>query len=364
MTKKIFANIAMVTLAVVCTLAAIEIGLRLSWHDDFNDLKKGREIIIQPSPHRDIKYELVPKAQGYAWGTDVTINSMGYRGRAGTPGRFNGFRALAIGDSITFGNGLPIESTYAWRLHDLLNTTSSAYEVLNFGVGGYDIIQNVALVQHKGLQYKPDLIILGYCHNDLGIVSLNSEYIERAEQYNANPIFNLRIVRFIVNKIERKKIGSWLQHQNRPEIFLENYKTKITAIGNDEHELRSMMQQCSPVYPIAWYRDENRLGRLRYGFEQLAESAQKNNFSVVVVIVPLLVGSTQQYLLKPTHAILQHEAKRVGFDVIEVVDEFLAFGIEKIKMNKSDSVHPNADGHRIIAKKLAHYIKNKWPEKQ
>jgi len=360
--KNFATNLGLLILSVTIILAATEFCLRLFGYDEFETLKKDRELFIRPSSNPDVKYELTPNTQGYVWGTDTQINSQGYRGRLGSPGKFKGFRAIAIGDSITFGNSIPAESTFSHQLHRFLNKSSSAYEILNFGVSGYDILQDVSLVEHKALQYNPDLIILGYCHNDLGVVSLNLKYIKRAQKFQKSWIFNFRIARFILRAIEKKRSGSWLLHKNELRIFQKDNKGKISGIGKNEHKLRHLMQACPALYPVVWYKDEIRVGRLRYCFERLAALGKKGNFSVVVVIFPWLVDNAKGYPFLQCHKIVTYEAHRVGFDVLEVVDDFMAVGMEKIRTRKKDLIHPNAIGHRIVAKKLTAYIRERWPE--
>lgn len=359
--KNSIINLGLVILAVTSTLAGAEIYLRLFGYNEFKMLKNGRELFIRPSSNPEVKYELTPDSRGYIWGTDVTINSQGYRGKIGNPGKFKGFRAIAIGDSITFGNRLPVESTYSYQLDESLNKSSSAYEILNFGISGYDILQDVSLVEHKAVQYHPDLIILGYCHNDLGIVSLNLKYIERAQKFQSSLIFHSRIARFILRSVEKIRSGSWLLHKNKPKIFKKDYKGKISPIAEDERLLRQLMQTCPAVYPVSWYKDESRVGRLRYSFERLAALAKKENFSVVIVIFPWLIDNSREYPFREPHKIVTYEAQRVGFDVLEIVDDFMSIGIEKIKIKKYDVVHPNAIGHKIAAQKIAAYIKKNWP---
>jgi len=172
-------NLCLVVLSAITPLLIGEIFLRLVGYAPLKDMRNGREIILQPSSNPDIKYELVPGSKGRAWYTDVEINARGYRGHMGNPGKFDGFRAIAIGDSITYGNKLPVELTYPHQLDELLNHLGYRNEVLNFGVGGYDILQAVSLFESRGLIYKPDLVIVGFCLNDIGIASPNLEYIVR-----------------------------------------------------------------------------------------------------------------------------------------------------------------------------------------
>tara|TARA_B100000809_G_scaffold87638_1_gene86093 strand:- start:12 stop:1190 length:1179 start_codon:yes stop_codon:yes gene_type:complete len=353
--------LSFVVLSAIIALAIGEVFLRLVGYDVLKRSKNGREIILQPSSNSDIQYELIPGAKGYAWGTDVEINAHGYRGQIGSPGKLNGFRAIATGDSITFGNKLPFESTYSYQLNEILTESSSGYEVLNFGVAGYDILQEVSFFEDRGVIYKPDLVVVGFCLNDIGIASHNLEYIVRSKKYQSSPIYRLRIIQFMSDKTDRISIGKWMKEKNQPEVFQKDYESKIAVIGEGEHILRELMQAAPKGFPSVWYRDEHRIGRLRYSFERLSDLAKREDFWVVVVIFPWLVGDTSNYPYEIPHKIVSLEAKRVGFDVLEVVHDFMGIGMINLKISKNDFVHPNGVGHKVIAEKLAGYIHSKWP---
>lgn len=341
-------------ISLIISFGVVELSLRVI------DLKAGRGLFLQPSPNPDVKYELVPGASGYAWGTQVEINAHGYRGRIGSPANFAGFRIIVLGDSITFGNSLPLEATYAYQMQAILDKSASAYEVLNFGVAGYDILQEVALLEYRGLTYKPDLVMIGFCLNDVGIQSLNLEYIERLRKYKSNLILSSsRLAQFVVNKIDQIRIGTWMEVKNRPEVFARDYEDRFAPIAADEHELYELMRQVSKGHPSNWYSSELRVRRLRYAFEYLAALAAKERFSVVVLIIPWLVGRANDYPHQLAHEIVKLEARRTGFDIIEVVQDFMDAGMDSLRINREDLMHPNGRGHRIIAEKLVRYVYDK-----
>ncbi len=356
--KTIFKKIGLAVFSTILMFFVLEIGLRIIGYDALKRFKNGRELTLQPSTNNDVIYELIPNAKGYIWGTEVEINAKGYRGRMGSVGKFDGFRIIVIGDSITFGNKIPLESTYANQLHETLNKScSNNYEVLNFGVGGYDILQEISLLEHKGLAYKPNLVVIGFCLNDVGIASPNLEYIKRVKKYKSSIIFQSRVAQFIVDKIEKNRIGVWLNEKNKPQNFLKDYKSKIEKIENNEYMLHEMMRVAPNGHPSIWYDNKYRIGRLRYAFQRLAQLAKKENFKVAIVIFPWLVGNENIYPHRMAHLITTYEAKRVGFDVIEVFDEFMAAGMENLKVSENDAIHPNHKGNEIVAKKLVKYIR-------
>ena len=104
----------------------------------------------QLSDNSVIGYELVPGSPD----GEYTINSAGIRGREVAVSKPDGvFRIAIIGDSISFGFHCRRDQTYAARLDTLLNrqapTGSPRFEVLNFGVPGYNIAQAVETLRAR-----------------------------------------------------------------------------------------------------------------------------------------------------------------------------------------------------------------------
>ncbi len=350
--RSILANLCILSASLTLTLVVAECVLRSLRYDAFGALKNGRELILRPSPHPEIKYELTPGASGRAWGSHVEINAHGYRGRLGAPGKFPGYRIIVLGDSISFGNFLSVESTFPHQLGQSLSEYSPEYEVLNFGVGGYDTLQEVALLELRGPVYLPDLVIVAFCLNDIGIASLNLNYIERVRQYQANSIFRSRLAQFVAKGVERIRMGNWMRHRNRLEVFKRDFEGRIAPIGQDEHELRSLMHGVPELWPSAWYQSEERVGRLRYAFQRLATLGSTLSFSVIVAIIPWLVESDDSYPHANAHRIVALEAERADFDTVDLTRDFLHAGMATLKVEDNDPIHPNRHGHRMIAESL------------
>ncbi len=81
------------------------------------------------------------------------------------------FRIAVLGDSCVFGQGIEFSETISERLEFLLNRFCSRrgrrYEVLNFGVPGYNTAMESELFRTRVLLFKPDAVILVYVGNDI-----------------------------------------------------------------------------------------------------------------------------------------------------------------------------------------------------
>ncbi len=135
------------------------------------ELVASRRLDWLPYPEAEGGYTLMKPGSRYEWqGIPVEINAHGLRGPETTYDKpSNTFRLLNLGDSVAMGWGVREEETYGRRLESLLNQSGDGnrrYEVINAGVPGWNLENELAYLQAQGLKYEPDLILL-----DLTIVN-------------------------------------------------------------------------------------------------------------------------------------------------------------------------------------------------
>src|SRR3989338_1736188 len=108
-----------------------------------------------------------PPSLGTIASNSVQLNKEGLRGKDAAvekpPGRR---RILILGDSFTFNFALKDEETYPFLLEQTLNKGETNWEVLNFGVDGFNTRMELELFKEKGLKYRPDIVILQVHPND------------------------------------------------------------------------------------------------------------------------------------------------------------------------------------------------------
>jgi hypothetical protein len=142
------------------------------------DLKLIHFVRISDNPR--LVYEMIPEIEGFFHNVPVKINSAGFADRERTVAKPAGtFRIAAIGDSILFGWGAVPDSRYTDVLERFLNdtaTTPARFEVLNFGVPGYNTVMEAELLRRRVLSYGPDAVVLGYCaDNDTSLPNFVSK---------------------------------------------------------------------------------------------------------------------------------------------------------------------------------------------
>lgn len=356
----IFKKAALSAVTLLLTLITLECALRLFGYNPPSYLRQ-TDYTLRPSGYPSLKYELSPGTATKARGKEIKINSQGLRGPEPSSDPAVQ-RVIVLGDSIAFGHNLALEETFAFQLQRQLSTAGRNLEILNFSVHGYDTLQEVSSLEIRGLGYHPDLVVVAYCLNDVSVSSVSLEHIQRMQRLRTasyNFLFESRLVDLIAESIETLRIKHWEKQVNDPAVFRREYANQIDAIGDDESELLGLMAQ-APTWPNStWYGDRDRVGRLRFGFRRLASLAQENGFPVMIMIIPLLQdkgGGSRSYTHGVAHRIVQLEARRAGFDTIDLTDDFMRVGMGKLTLTTGDIFHPNKTGNAIMATSLATYI--------
>jgi lysophospholipase L1-like esterase len=102
---------------------------------------------------------------------DYRHNSLGLRDidrpRRKPPGAC---RIVALGDSFTYGAGVPFEETYLARLERMLNARwggDPRFEIVKMGIPRFFPEAERLLLEHYGLSFEPDLVLVAFVPNDV-----------------------------------------------------------------------------------------------------------------------------------------------------------------------------------------------------
>jgi len=157
-------RLALVLLGVVAGLAAVEVGLRLLGPHDLRALHQLR-------PDRPWLYGMRANARVRVGGVAYATNADGFRDRAYPREKAPGtFRVVVLGDSIALGWGVALEDSFPKRLERRLGP---GVEVLDLGVAGYNAYTEARLFADVGVGYRPDLVLVEFCINDLNDPTLH-----------------------------------------------------------------------------------------------------------------------------------------------------------------------------------------------
>jgi lysophospholipase L1-like esterase len=98
----------------------------------------------------------------------VITNSVGFSGKEFTREKPDGsLRVVCMGNSSTFGWGVPPDSCYARLLEVSLNEKlGRPVQVINAGIPGYSSLQGFVQYERNILELDPDIITLSFMAND------------------------------------------------------------------------------------------------------------------------------------------------------------------------------------------------------
>ena len=134
--------------------------------------------VVRPSSNPRIVYELIPGLDVELLGAPLRTSPDGFRGVAVSPSRTRpAVRVVGLGDSVMFGWGVREEDSYLARMAGMLEASSPgvAWEVVNTAVPGYNTVMEVETLEAKGLRFDPDLVVLNFVGNDLGLPNFLEE---------------------------------------------------------------------------------------------------------------------------------------------------------------------------------------------
>ena len=162
-------NLLLALAASVATYAALEIMLRVAAHRILPGGESFSTACIFRPEDDPVGYALEPGTSrilcaGGAYTVRDRINSLGLRDverRYENPSGIG--RILLLGDSFTFGQGVPMESCFARRMDRDLR----GVEVINSGVPGYGLDQEYLLYKDRARRFGADLVLLVFFVNDL-----------------------------------------------------------------------------------------------------------------------------------------------------------------------------------------------------
>ena len=254
------------------------------------------------------------------------VNSEAFRDREVARERTPGVKRIAlIGDSVAFGHGLPVEQGVADRLEAALG---AGYEVLNFGVGGYNTIQTAELYATKGRLFSPDLVVLLYVLND----ALPAKRMAKLAD----------IVRYRRSFEEPAPLG--LRSLKRALEVAER-------IGGPDAESTAPYVRETHEDPKTW-----RI--VQRGLTRIAQIARADGAETLLVITPLFF-ELEGYAFADIHARVAEAGRRRGFRVLDLAKHLGDVEPRLLRLDPRDVTHPSALGHERIAAAIASHIRDR-----
>ena len=264
-------------------------GGQFDWNPD------GSSLINIKSSNKKLVYEMRPNTEAY--GKYIATNSFGFRDREFSLAKPDGvYRIIAVGDSLAFGWQVRGEETFPKALERILNADAELegpFEVYNMGVSGYGADQELEVVKSKGLQFRPDCIVIAYCINDHRIGA---------------------------------DAGLWRHFTRGRTRTLDFIKLKWMQVKENLSE-KNMMER---------------------SYEDLAALSEETGIAVLATIFPHVFDT------KPNTAIEAY-CRGLGLLTVDLFHAYNRVGVKDALLH--DGLHPSPLGHEIAGQELHRILK-------
>lgn len=183
--RPIWKSIAEFIFVFVLCLLLMEPVLTFAGVVNDENLDVDKQVGWVPMPNRAYTY----RKEGFS---NTRINSFGMVDFERSLQKPSGtFRIAIMGDSLTEGQQVGQDQTYCAVLQKLLNSdiadNGRKYEVLNFGVSGYNLGQEYLRLKTLALRFQPDLVIIASRVG--GLLWMGPD--PKLGFFNARPVFGI-----------------------------------------------------------------------------------------------------------------------------------------------------------------------------
>lgn len=341
-------HLSLIAISVCFALVILELGARYYYYrwntnqsvpfvlfsrvfPESDDLRNA----IQASGLKGVIFELKPNNRFEFFSKRLQTNSVGMISEQEyTPEKPpNTLRIAGVGDSVMFPWGVGERETY---LHHIGNQLAQTYpnkhvEMLNFSVPGYNTAQEYSLILEKVLLYHPDIIILGFCNNDLDMPN----YIRRQVTTSSYLVYMLRqSIQLSMCRLGEK----YCQYQQSTSLFDEPFSEKKKSFPDNPREVPAQYRYM--------------IGKDNY------VKAMRNLASITIAQnIPVILTTAGDYKI----ADLFPQIQAMGY-LLFPGDQHLRDYLrenklrpEDIQLNSEDT-HFNAFGHQVFANLLYQFM--------
>lgn len=277
--------------------------------------------------------------------TFVNINSKGLRDKEYPYKRIPGEkRVLVLGDSFTYGLGVNQQEIFTEVLENQLKDT----EVINAGVMGYSTDQELLWFKEEGVKYKPDLVILVVCGNDIPMNNLDFVYRKYYKpRFTIDTEGNIQARNIPVPKVSgiRKLVFKLRQYSVLVHFLVNNSKLirqKLAAFHQKQQSLIANEPRNNPF-------------RLTIALIEEIRKISADQNSKFMIVANNKYWSNE--LSSPYSAFITDLNQRKFYTLD--IEACGGYNDKEMQMSDSRDEHWNKIGHQFVAKEILNFLYKK-----
>jgi D-alanyl-lipoteichoic acid acyltransferase DltB (MBOAT superfamily) len=287
-----------------------------------DDWKNFSELGVSRQRNDIMMKELLPNQRAELKGGAFTTNSHGFRDQEYSllkpPGTV---RFALLGGSIEMGTGIANEETYEQLTENALNGSQRLFgdqkvEILNFGVAGFHLYQDLVTLEEKAAPFQPDVVV-----------------------FTTHPNEEHRILSSILQAYWTKR--------DLVYPFLEEAIAQADLSPDLSRAIAMERLQARQQEIIAW------------GYGRILEYCAAHQAIPLWLYVPTLDDN----LVAGEAESLEAMAAAMGFYTLNLQRAFDGQPVEELKIAPWD-FHPNARGHELLAQEWLRQLETNEPLRQ
>jgi hypothetical protein len=268
--------------------------------------------------------------------TEVRTNHYDFRGAEFEEVQAPGiYRVAVMGDSFTFGNGIPEEARFSNRVGEAVR--GRGIEVLNFGFPGHNWDDHVKTLERRILRLRPAFVLLQWGIND----------VELDRDVNRRPA--------IPSLLPHAPLHGWLSDNSA-------FYTIMNAQWN-RFQVRRQVGESYTGYLTRLYSDPNSEGAVHAEAQmrRFVELCRKRGAGVGILLFPDAAESLGDgYPFRFLHDRLLEDCKKEGIECVDLLPR-LAQVEDRFTLWASPlDAHPSSLANQIAAEEILATFARSW----
>lgn len=273
-------------------------------------------------------------------------------------------RIVVLGDSFTWGFGVNDDEVYTEVLERRLNDV----EVINLGVTGFAISQEIRYLKREGLKYNPDIVLLALCMNDLPYAQFEPRTLnrKRLELPSDESLFvwvkkraseNSALYSFVKERINTSKTLVKL-------LVRLKLKERLEGFGELDINLKPALKVYPETLQEAFEFNKRQLRKVH-------DELRDKGIRFIIAMIPSLQSvdekafrhsiayldfSPEDFELGKPYRLIEEFGEENGIEVINPLFAFRRKHTDEATLFLRNDMHFTEFGHELFAQEIAEYL--------